>query len=255
VDGISARDVSKRFRSVQALDGVSFEVGAGEVVSLLGPNGAGKSTLLRILGTTILADTGTVTVGGHDVVDDAAGARRSLGVMIGDERAHYWRLSGRRNLLFFAALVGLSRRDAARRTEELLAEVRLSAAADRRVGEYSSGMKARLSLARALLANPPLLLLDEPTRNLDPLSASHFRQSAERLAHERGAGILFATHNLHEAVAISNRILVLASGKIVLEEDAEGMDANRLEAAFLAAVRSQEDDDNDIPSDELAVSA
>src|SRR5918995_3668887 len=119
MDGIRARDVSKRFRSVQALDGVSFDVGRGEVVSLLGPNGAGKSTLLRILGTTVLADSGTVTVGGHDVVDDAAGARRSLGVMIGDERSHYWRLSGRRNLAFFAALAGMPPPQAAARTQPL----------------------------------------------------------------------------------------------------------------------------------------
>jgi ABC-2 type transport system ATP-binding protein len=253
VDGIRARDVSKRFRSVQALDGVSFDVGRGEVVSLLGPNGAGKSTLLRILGTTVLADSGTVTVGGHDVVRDAAGARRSLGVMIGDERSHYWRLSGRRNLAFFAALAGMSRREAAARTQQLLEEVRLADAADRRVGEYSSGMRARLALARALLADPPLMLLDEPTRNLDPLSASHFRESTARLAREGRAGIIFATHNLHEAVAISTRILVLSAGRIVLEEQAHGMDADRLEAAFLSAVQSQADDD--MPSDELAVRA
>jgi ABC-2 type transport system ATP-binding protein len=255
VDGITARDVSKRFRTVQALGGVSFNVAPGEVVALLGPNGAGKSTLLRILGTTILPDSGTITVAGHDVATDAAGAKRSLGVMIGDERAHYWRLSGRRNLMFFAALVGLSRREAGARTRELLEEVHLTEAADRRVGEYSSGMKARLSLARALLADPPLLLLDEPTRNLDPLSAARFRESAARLASERGAGILFATHNLHEAVAISNRILVLSAGRIVLEELTEGMDAVRLEAAFLDAVRAQGNGSDDIETDELMVSA
>ena len=253
MDGISARDVSKRFRSVQALAGVSFDVERGEVVSLLGPNGAGKSTLLRILGTTILPDTGTVTVAGHDVLQDAAGARRSLGVMIGDERSHYWRLSGRRNLAFFAALAGMSRREAVARTQQLLEEVRLAEAAERRVGEYSSGMRARLALARAMLADPPLLLLDEPTRNLDPLSASHFRRSTSRLARENRAGILFATHNLHEAVAISTRILVLSAGRIVLEESAQGMDADRLESVFLEAVQSQTDDD--IPSDEVAMRA
>jgi ABC-2 type transport system ATP-binding protein len=253
VDGIRARDVSKRFRSVQALDGVSFDVERGEVVALLGPNGAGKSTLLRILGTTILADSGTVTVGGRDVVSDAIGARRSLGVMIGDERSHYWRLSGRRNLAFFSALAGMTRGDAAVRTQQLLEQVGLAEAADRRVGEYSSGMRARLSLARALLADPPLLLLDEPTRTLDPLSASRFRGSIAQLAGERRAGVLFATHNLHEAVAISTRILVLSAGRIVLEEQAQGMDADRLESAFLEAIGSGADDD--LPSDELAVRA
>ena len=243
MDGIRARDVTKRFRSVEALRGVSFDVELGEVVSLLGPNGAGKSTLLRILGTTILADSGTVTVGGHDVVEDAPNARRSLGVMIGDERSHYWRLSGRRNLHFFAALSGLTRREAAIRSQELLEEVGLAEAADRRVGEYSSGMRARLALARARLSDPPLLLFDEPTRTLDPLAAAHFRETITQVVGEGRAGVLFATHNLHEAVAISTRILVLSAGRIVLEQQADGMGADRLESEFLEAVRSQVDED------------
>jgi ABC-2 type transport system ATP-binding protein len=253
VDGIRVREVRKRFRKVQALDGVTFDVNLGEVVALLGPNGAGKSTVIRILGTTVLPDSGTATVGGHDVIKNAVEARRSLGLMIGDERSHYWRLSGRRNLVFFATLTGMSRHEAERRAEEVLDEVQLVDAADRRVGEYSSGMRARLSLARALLANPPLLLLDEPTRTLDPLSASRFRQNAASLARDQGVGILFATHNLHEAVAISTRILVLSAGRIVLEEQARGMDADRLESAFLEAVQSQAEDG--VSSDEPAVTA
>ena len=253
MDGIRARDVTKRFRSVEALRGVSFDVEPGEVVSLLGPNGAGKSTLLRILGTTILADSGTVTVAGHDVVRDAAAARRSLGVMIGDERSHYWRLSGRRNLHFFAALAGMTRREAAARTQQLLEDVGLAEAADRRVGEYSSGMRARLALARARLAAPPLLLFDEPTRTLDPLAASRFRESIAEVAREGRAGVLFATHNLHEAVGISTRILVLSAGRIVLEQQAEGMGADRLESAFLEAVGSQAG--GDLAFDDSAVRA
>ncbi|MGH2993060.1 MAG: ABC transporter ATP-binding protein [Solirubrobacterales bacterium] len=253
MDGIRAREVRKRFRTVQALDGVSLDVEPGEVVALLGPNGAGKSTLLRILATTVIPDSGSAMVGGNDVVEDAMAARRSLGVMIGDERSHYWRISGRRNLAFFAALAGIRRREAAARTERLLEVVGLSEAADRPVLGYSSGMRARLSLARALLPGPPLLLLDEPTRNLDPLAASRFREQASRLAAERRTGILFATHDLHEAVAISTRILVLAAGRIVLEEPARGLDAGRLESAFLEAVQSHEN--GEIPSDEVVVSA
>ena len=232
---------------------MSFDVEPGEVVALLGPNGAGKSTLLRILGTTVLADGGTVTVAGHDVVRDAAAARRSLGVMIGDERSHYWRLSGRRNLHFFAALAGMTRSEAEVRSQQLLEEVGLADAADRRVGEYSSGMRARLALARARLADPPLLLFDEPTRTLDPLAASSFRENIAQVAGEGRAGVLFATHNLHEAVAISTRILVLSAGSVVLEQQVDGMGADRLESAFLEAVRSQVDDD--LESDEPVVTA
>jgi ABC-2 type transport system ATP-binding protein len=253
VDGIRVREIRKRFRNVQALDGISLDVAPGDVVAVLGPNGAGKSTLIRILSTTVIPDSGSATVAGHDVVRDAMAARRSLGVMMGDERSHYWRISGRRNLAFFAALVGLPRRRAAARAELLLDAVGLADAADRPVLGYSSGMRARLALARALLADPPLLLLDEPTRNLDPLAAIRFRESAARLAAERGTGILFATHDLHEAVAISSRILVLGAGRVVLEESARGLDAPRLESAFLAAVES--DGDREIPSDELVVRA
>jgi len=253
MEGIRVREIRKRFRDVQALDGVSLDVEPGEVVALLGPNGAGKSTLIRILGTTVIPDSGSVTVGGHDVVRDAIAARRSLGLMIGDERSHYWRISARRNLAFFAAMVGIPRREAAARAERLLNAVGLTGAADRPVLGYSSGMRARLSLARAMLADPPLLLFDEPTRNLDPLAAARFRKSASRLAGERGHGILFATHDLHEAVAISTRILVLSAGRIVLEEPARDLDAARLESAFLAAVESG--GDGEVPSDEAVIRA
>jgi ABC-2 type transport system ATP-binding protein len=253
VDGITVREVRKRFRDVQALDGVSLDVAPGEVVAVLGPNGAGKSTLIRILSTTVIPDSGSATVAGHDVVRDAMAARRSLGVMIADERSHYWRISGRRNLAFFAALVGLPRRQAAARAEVLLDAVGLTGAADRPVFGYSSGMRARLSLARALLADPPFLLLDEPTRNLDPLATVRFRESSVRLATERRTGILFATHDLHEAVAIATRIVVLAAGRVVLEASARGLDAARLESAFLAAVES--DRDRELMSDGLMVGA
>ena len=240
--GIRVREIRKRFRSVQALDGVSLDVEPGDVVALLGPNGAGKSTLIRTLGTTVLPDAGTATVAGYDVVRDAVGARRSAGLVIGDERSHYWRLSGRRNLAFFGALAGMSRREAAARTARLMDEVGLADAADRPVLGYSSGMRARLSLARALLADPPVLLLDEPTRSLDPLAASRFRETAARLADGRRAAVLFATHDLHEAAAVAARILVLSAGRIVLEADTEGMDAITLEAAFFDAVQSSGED-------------
>ena len=246
--GISVRNIRKRYRDVQALDGISFDVGLGEIVALLGPNGAGKSTLIRILAGTVLADDGSATVAGHDVAGPAA--RRSLGLMLGDERSHYWRLSGRRNLAFFAALAGLSRREGATQAQRLLEEVELAEAADRPVRGYSSGMRARLSLARALIADPPVLLFDEPTRNLDPLAASRFRETTTRLASARRAGILFATHNLQEAVAIADRILVFSAGRLVLEEEAHGTDPVRLEAAFIEAVQSRPGN-GDLTTDEV----
>lgn len=238
-EGIRVRGLSKAFGPVVALDRLDLDVARGEIVSLLGPNGAGKSTLLRILSTTVIPDGGVATICGANVVEDPLGACRQVGVMIGDERSFYWRITGRGNLAFFAALHGMRRREAAARATELLEAVGLADVADRPVRNYSSGMRIRLSLARALLGDPPMLLLDEPTQNLDPLAASGFRDTAVRLAAEHGTGILVATHDLHEAIAISDRIDVLSAGRKVLEERAAGMEASRLESAFLNAVRSR----------------
>ena len=237
MEGIRARGLVKRFGSVIALDGLDLDLERGEILALLGQNGAGKSTLLRILGTTVLPDAGSARVLGVEVTADPTAARRNVGQMIGDEHALYWRLTGRENLLFFAALHGMRRRDAKARTQELLMTTGLDEAADRRVLGYSSGMRARLLLARAQLANPPLLILDEPTRNLDPRAAAGFRELATQLARQRGTGILFATHDLHEAVATADRVVVLARGRVAFEEAVAGLDAARLEASYLEAVR------------------
>jgi ABC-type lipoprotein export system ATPase subunit/ABC-type polysaccharide/polyol phosphate export permease len=165
VTGISAVGLGKRFGAVQALSGVDVAVGAGEIVAVLGQNGGGKSTLLRILGTTVIPDEGRALVGGHDVVTDALAARRALGLMVGDERALYWRLTGRGNLAFFATLHGLRGRRGREHVDELLEQVALADVADRRATGYSSGMRMRLMLARALIGNPRVLLLDEPARS------------------------------------------------------------------------------------------
>ncbi len=231
--GIQVRQLVKRYGDVLALDRVDLDVAPGSVVALLGPNGAGKSSLVRILATTVLPDSGTASVTGHDVVTEAAEVRASLGLILGNQRSWYWRLSGRRNLEFFAALYGLRRRAAAARADELLGEVELEGVADRRVGEYSDGMRARLGLARALLREPPALVLDEPTQNLDPIAAANFRDIVLRLADERGTAVLLTTHNLHEAAALATEVVVLAMGRVVSTKRAR-TDAADLEATMLS---------------------
>jgi ABC-2 type transport system ATP-binding protein len=216
------------------LDGVDLDVRPGGVVALLGPNGAGKSTLVRILATTVLPDEGSVQVGGHDVVDDGPNVRACLGLVLGNERSWYWRISGRRNLEYFAALYGLRRRAAAARIDELLAQMDLSGVADRRVGEYSSGMRARLALARALVRDPAVLVLDEPTQNLDPVASATFGDIVQRLSEERGAAILLTTHNLHEAAALADEVVVIAQGRVVSTKPS-GTNAADLEATILSA--------------------
>ena len=237
LDGISVSGLEKRFRSVVALRGVDLEVVGGEIVALLGPNGAGKSTLLRILATSILPDSGGATVAGYDVVAEPRAVRRSIGIVTGDERAWYWRLTGSQNLEFYCCLNGFRRRAAAARAEELLAAVGLTAAADRRVGEYSSGMRARLALARALISNPNVLLLDEPTQNLDPAATVAFRKMLSDLATDRGAAALIATHDLHEAAELATRVEGLIEGKIVFTRCGE-LTATNLEQEILAATPS-----------------
>lgn len=233
--GIVVRGLSKRFASVQALDSVDLEVAPGEIVTLLGENGAGKSTLLRILGTTVLADSGTAQVGGYCVEGQADGARSVTGLVSGDERAWYWRLSGRQNLEFFARARGIGRRSARSLTEALLHEVELEDAADRLVGQYSAGMRARLALARSSIGSPSVLLLDEPSRALDPVAARAFRERAGQLARD-GRAILYATHDLHEAAALDARVVVLHRGKVAASTG-PGSDAAALEDLILRSMR------------------
>ena len=209
---IARRPFVRRERS-RALRGVSLAVARGEFVGLLGPNGAGKTTLLKVLCGLVFPDRGTARVLGVPV--ESAKVHAVVGLAHGEERSFYWRLSGRENLQFFARLYGLSGAPLRDRVEELLARVNLAADGDRRFSDYSSGMRQRLAIARALLADPPLLLMDEPTRSLDPLSAAELREwIAEELHGRQGKTIVLATHNLREAETLCRRVVVLDKGLV-----------------------------------------
>ncbi|MGH9102094.1 MAG: ABC transporter ATP-binding protein, partial [Acidimicrobiales bacterium] len=152
--GIVVAGLHRRFGPVVALQGVDLEVPPGQIVALLGENGAGKTTLIRVLSNVLVPDAGRVSVAGHDLGSEPRAARARTGVVLGEERSFFWRLSGAANLEFFAALQGLRRSVARHRVEEVLAMVELSEVAGRRVDRYSSGMRARLGLARGLLGSP-----------------------------------------------------------------------------------------------------
>ncbi len=231
---VFARGVCKSFGATVALRGVDVTVRRGEVVALLGPNGAGKSTLMRILATAVIADSGVVRVGGADVVAEPRSARASLGIVLADDRCFYWRLSGRANLEFFASLHGMRRKQASPVVADVLDAVGLAEAGDRRVDRYSTGMRARLGLARALLGSPRVLLLDEPTRSVDPIGSIELRELVASTARQRGVGVLLATHDLHEAAAVADRTLVLVGGEVARVLDS-GYDAASLEAVLVAA--------------------
>lgn len=195
---------------------VSLDVCAGEFVGLLGPNGAGKTTLLKILATLITPDRGTVTIGGHDVVTAAPSVRQIIAPVLANERSLYWRLSARENLELFAALMRLPLSDVARRIDEALDAVGLSDAGRKMVGQFSAGMMQRLLVARALLGSPRVLLLDEPTRSLDPAAARTFRAFLrEELGTRRGCAVLVATHRSEEAFELCDRVVVLNRGRVV----------------------------------------
>ncbi len=201
---------------VDALVNVSLQVQPGECFGLLGPNGAGKTTLLKVVAGLVMPTTGQVFIHGMDAVKQARQAAANIGYALAEERSFYWRLTGRENLRFFATLNDIPPRQVGRRVAEVLEVVGLTAVADDRVITYSSGMKQRLALARALLTGPSILLLDEPTRSLDPLAARDFRRFVqEELLGKQRKTVLLATHNPEEATALCHRVAILHRGRVL----------------------------------------
>jgi ABC-2 type transport system ATP-binding protein len=194
---------------------VSFEVETGEIFGLIGRNGAGKTTLTKIVATLVQPTTGNVSVHGHDSVSDDEHVRRYIGLATAEERSFYWRLTSEQNLMFFARLHGLPDRVAKQRIKDLFAQLELDEVARRRFGELSTGNKQRLAVARALLASPPVLLLDEPTRSLDPLAAERMRELIRALAEQDPpVTILLTSHNLAEVETLCARVAIISRGRI-----------------------------------------
>src|SRR5215813_539635 len=201
---------------VEAVRDVSFEVHEGEIFGLIGPNGAGKTTLTKIIATLIQPTDGNVTVKGFDSVHDDVAVRRNVGLAGAEERSFYWRLNVEQNLHFFARLHGLSNADAEKRISDLLRQLQLEDSGKKRFAELSTGNKQRLSVARAMLADPPVLLLDEPTRSLDPLAAARMRATIKSLARDESkrVTVFLTSHNLAEVEELCDRVAVISKGEI-----------------------------------------
>ena len=229
---VSVRALTKRFRvrrswrEVQrrpftrilqtSVDRMSFDVHAGEFFGLLGPNGAGKTTLLKVLATFILPDEGEVRIDGYDVVREPDAVRARVAPVIANERSLFWRLTARENLELFAHLWRVPKAEVNARIGEVLDVVGLADTGRKMVGQFSSGMLQRLLIARALLPEPRVLLLDEPTRSLDPVSAREFRRFLrEELAMRRNCAVIIATHNADEALQLCTRVGVMNAGKLL----------------------------------------
>ncbi len=221
--------VSKTFRlpltnpfkprgTVRALDSVNLGIPRGRITCLLGPNGAGKTTLIKILASLVTPDSGVVLYGGKPWEQSRRELQGRIGLVTPNERAFYWRLSGRENLRFFASLHGHRGAELGRRVGEVLEETGMSDSADKPYRLYSAGMKQKLNIARALLGNPELYLLDEPAAHLDPLAREEFRNFiTETLVGKRGATIFLCTHDLEEARELAQEIVILDSGRVVAQ--------------------------------------
>ena len=224
---VEAIDLTKIFKSeekgekreIKAVDHVNIKVRRGEFFGLLGPNGAGKTTLTKMFCTTIIPTEGTAKVNGYDVLDEAENVKSSFGWFHGETggRSLYWRLSAQDNLRFYAYLQNVPKDTAEKRIDALLDFFELAKERHKLVKEYSTGMKVRVMLARALLHNPPILFMDEPTIGLDTISAVDTRNLLKALNTELGKTILFTSHNMYEVELLCERLAIMRKGKIIAD--------------------------------------
>ena len=230
---IETDSLSKRFRPLRsyrdlvapwqraehvAVTDVSLRIPRGQVFGLLGQNGAGKSTFIRMLTTLLLPTSGSARVAGCDVVRDPRGVRARIGLVSGDERSFYWRLTGRQNLEFFAALQHIPTVVTEARIAELADRLGIAAHLDRPFGHLSTGQRQKLAIARGLMSEPEILFMDEPTRSLDPISAVAIREFvAEHIVGELESTVVLATHSMPEAEALCRRLAFIKDGRIVAE--------------------------------------
>jgi len=214
-DAVEAAGLIKTFGAVRAVDGIELRVRRGQVFGVLGPNGAGKTTMLKMLATLLPIDGGTARVFGVDVAKDPHRVRELIGVT-GQYASVDENLTGRENLVLFGRLLGLSRADARRTADELLARFGLEDAGGRQINKFSGGMRRRLDLAASLISRPPLLFLDEPTTGLDPRTRGQMWDTIRQLVRE-GTTVLLTTQYLDEADQLADQIVVIDRGKKVAE--------------------------------------
>ena len=236
---LEAQELVKQFGPVHAVAGVSFGVGAGEVVGLLGPNGAGKTTTLRMLAGILTPTDGRVLVNGTDLHSQALSAKQRIGFLSGDTQL-YQRLSPREVLRYFGRLYGIAKRELETRIEQQVGELEMSSFADRPCRTLSSGQKQRANIARAFLHDPDVLILDEPTAALDVISGQ-FIVDAIRRKRAAGRAVLFSTHIMSEAELLCDRICFIHAGRITdagrLDELLARTGCANLTEAFLSRAR------------------
>ena len=211
---IDIQHLTRTFGDFVAVNGISFNVKKGEVFGLLGPNGAGKSTTLRMLSTLMRPTKGTATIGGYDIVKHDNEVRKLIGI-VSEKMIMYNRLTARENLWFFGTLFGIPKGELTKRIDDLLELVQLTKWKSSQVGTFSTGMKQRMNIIRALLNMPQVLFLDEPTLGLDPQSTVEIREFVRKINRENNTTVLITTHMMGEADLLCDRIGIMDHGKIV----------------------------------------
>lgn len=240
---LTVRDLVKEYgEGARAVDGVSFEVGAGEIFGLLGPNGAGKTTIIRAISTILSFTSGKIEVLGADNREKSGEVRSNIGVLTTDIGA-YERFSGRENLKYFGELYGMEKKVLEKRIDELVQLLDMQDFIDKRAGKYSTGMKQRLAIARSVVHNPRVIIFDEPTSGLDVLASQTVRNFMQR-SKELGRAVIFSTHQMYDAEKLCDRVIIIHKGKTVAYDSVENVKANTgmsdLEDAFLKLVKDNE---------------
>ncbi len=235
---VTADRLEKALGKNQVLRGISFQAGKGEIFGLLGPNGAGKTTTLRTISTLLTPDSGRIEVLGFDTRTAPAEVRRRVGVVTA-EIGVYPRLTARENITYFAQLSEVPGRDIARRTDAVIERLDMVSFARQRAESLSSGQKQKVAIARAIVHDPPVLMFDEPTSNLDVLASKEIRDFMVE-SRERGKCVIFSTHVLHDAERLCDRVTIIHEGRVVATgATAEVRGSHRdLEDAFLELVES-----------------
>jgi len=200
---------------VTAVEKVNLEIQAGEFFGLLGPNGAGKTTLIKLLCCLVLPTSGSASVLGNDILKKEQAVKKLVGLVSSEERSFFWRLTGRENLQFYAALYHLSPKQSRQRINDLLNVVGMDKEADTRFQNYSTGMRQKLAIIRGLLGEPSVLFVDEPTRSLDPISAQSVRAFLKEKVVGEKKTIILATHNLSEAELLCDRLAIMDHGRVI----------------------------------------
>jgi ABC-2 type transport system ATP-binding protein len=211
---IEVKNLTKKFKNFAAVDDISFNVKKGEIFGLLGPNGAGKSTTLRVLSTLAQPTKGTATIGGYDIVKNDNEVRKLIGI-VSEKMIMYNRLTARENLWFFGSLFNIPKNDLTKRIDGLLELVQLTKWKNAQVGTFSTGMRQKMNVVRALLNMPQVLFLDEPTLGLDPQSSVEIREFIKKLNQENGTTVVITTHMMVDADLMCDRIAIIDHGKIV----------------------------------------